>query len=300
MRLEQLQYLVEIYRSKSISLAAERAHISQPALSASINKLEAELGVQLLKRTNQGVYPTETGELVIQKSLQIIDAIEEIESLTRLNSSDLGGDISIAIELNVNMTFMPQVFSIFKQRYPKTSILQKVGESNNILRDVEAGKADLGIMIQTEELLKAKDISAREILQDTLIVLTRKGNPWAEGGSISLEAAMEQPIILLNSEYNTNCGISCILRKYGNINVNYRVDTYVMLEKLLMQGNCIAFVPRFVAGEYTNMFKGLVALDIQNAPLNISIVIIWSNRHKLYAMEKELIKVIRGVFTEGS
>jgi DNA-binding transcriptional LysR family regulator len=298
MRLEQLQYLVEIYRSKSISLAAERAHISQPALSASISKLEDELGVRLLKRTNQGVYPTETGEMVIQKSLQIIEAVEEIASITRVNSSDLGGDISIAVELHVNMTYMPKVFSIFKRRYPKTSILQKVGESNNILRDVEAGKADLGIIIQTEELLKAKDISAREVLQDTLIVLTRKDNPWAEQGTITLEAAMAQPIILFNSEYITNCGISGILRKYGKINVNYRVDTYVMLEKLLMQENCIAFVPRFVASEYTNMFRGLVALDIQNSPLNISIVLIWSNRHKLYATEKELIKVIRAVFSE--
>lgn len=299
MRLEQLQYLVEIYRSKSISLAAERAHISQPALSASISKLEDELGVQLLKRTNQGVYPTETGELVIQKSLQIIDALEEIICLARVNSSDLRDDISIAVELNVNMTFMPKVFSIFRQRYPKANILQKVGESNNILRDVESGKADLGIIIQTEELIKAKDISTKEVLQDTLVVLTSKDNPLAGQGTISLEAAMAQPIILFNSEYITNCGISGILKKYGNINVNYRVDTYVMLEKLLLQGNGMAFIPRFVASEYTNMFSGLVALDIQNSPLNISIVLIWSNRHHLCATEKELIKVIRTVFSGG-
>ena len=299
MRLEQLQYLVEIYRSKSISLAAERAHISQPALSASISKLEDELGVQLLKRTNQGVYPTETGELVIEKSLQIIEALEEIMSIARVNSNDISSEISIAVELNANMTFMPKVFSDFRKRYPKVNILQKVGESNNILRDVEAGKADLGIIIQTEELIKAKDISTKEIIQDTLVVLTSRANPLASHGEVNLKTALDQPIILFNSEYNTNCGISGILKKYGNIKVNYRVDTYVMLEKLLLQENGIAFVPRFVASEYTSMFRDLVALDIHNSPLNISIVLIWSNRHKLCATEKELIKVIRAVFCEG-
>jgi DNA-binding transcriptional LysR family regulator len=294
-RLEQLQYLVEINRSKSISLAAERAHISQPALSTSISKLEDELRVQLLKRTNQGVYPTEAGEFVIQKALQIIDALEEISSLARVNSNELGGDISIAVELNVNMTFMPKVFSIFRQKYSKANILQKVGESNNILRDVESGKADIGIIIQTEELSKAKDICTKEILQDTLVVLTSKNSPIAGQREISLESAMAQPVILFNSEYITNCGISSILKKYGNINVNYRVDTIVMLEKLLLQENGITFIPRFVAQEYTNMFSGLVALDIKKSPLNIMIALIWSNRHHLCATEKELIKIIRTV-----
>lgn len=295
MRLEQLQYLVEIYRSKSISLAAERSHISQPALSTSISRLEDELKVQLLKRTNQGVYPTEAGEFVIQKSLQIIDALEEISALARANSNDLGGDISLAVELNVNMTFMPKVFAIFRQHFPKANILQKVGESNNILRDVESGKADIGIILQTEESSKAKDICTKEILQDTLVVLTSKNNPLAIQREISLESAMAQSIILFNSEYITNCGISGILKKFGNINVNYRVDTIVMLEKLLLQENGIAFIPRFVAREYMNMFSGLVALDIQNSPLNISIALIWSNRHHLCATEKELIKIIRSV-----
>ncbi|WP_312337546.1 LysR family transcriptional regulator [Anaerospora hongkongensis] len=294
MRLEQLQYLVEIYRSKSISLAAERAHISQPALSTSISRLEDELKVQLLKRTNQGVYPTEAGEFVIQKSLQIIDALEEISALSRANS-DLGGDISLAVELNVNMTFMPKVFAIFRQHFPKANILQKVGESNNILRDVESGKADIGIILQTEELSKAKDICAKEILQDTLVILTSKNNPLANQREISLESAMAQSIILFNSEYITNCGISGILKKFGNFTVNYRVDTIVMLEKLLLQENGIAFIPRFVAREYMNMFKDLVAITIQNSPLNISIALIWSNRHHLCATEKELIKIIRSV-----
>jgi len=293
-RLEQLQYLVEIYRSKSISLAAERAHISQPALCTSISRLEDELKVQLLKRTNQGVYPTEAGEFVIQKSLQIIDALEEISALSRANS-DLGGDISLAVELNVNMTFMPKVFAIFRQHFPKANILQKVGESNNILRDVESGKADIGIILQTEELSKAKDICAKEILQDTLVILTSKNNPLANQREISLDSAMAQSIILFNSEYITNCGISGILKKFGNFTVNYRVDTIVMLEKLLLQENGIAFIPRFVAREYMNMFKDLVAITIQNSPLNISIALIWSNRHHLCATEKELIKIIRSV-----
>lgn len=298
MRLEQLKYLVEIYRSKSISLAAERAHISQPALSAAISKLEDELGVQLLKRTNQGVHPTETGELVIKKSIEVMEAIEEISSIAQVNSKDLKEDISLAVELNVNITFMPQVFAEFKQRCPKANIFQKVGESNNVLRDVESGKADFGIIIRTDELDKTKDVSARELLQDKLVVLTSKDNPLVKHKRITMSLAMEQPILLYISEYVMNCGISGILKKYGSLNVCYRVDNVPMLEKLLLQGNCIAFVPGFVAQEYTNKHKRLIACPVQDIPLDISVVLIWSNRHHISSTEKELIKVIRTVFSE--
>lgn len=298
MRLEQLKYLVEIYRSKSISLAADRAHISQPALSAAISKLEDELGVQLLKRTNQGVYPTETGEIVIQKSLQVIETLEEIAAIA-VNKNGLPEDISIAVELNVNITFMPKVFSIFKQRCPRANILQKVGESNNVLRDVESGKADFGIIIRTEELARAKDINTRELIEDSLVVLTSQENPCAGHGTISLDEALAQPVILFNSEYETNCGISGLLRQYGPLQVSYRVDNIVLLEKLLLQDRCISFIPSFVANEYTNKSKGLVALAVEKPPLNISVVLIWSNRHHLSPTEKELIKVIRSVFSQS-
>lgn len=300
MRLEQLKYLVEIYRSKSISLAAERTHISQPALSSAISKLEDELGVQLLKRTNQGVYPTETGELVIQKSIEVIEALQDIASIARVNSSDLQEDVSLGVEINVNIAFMPKVFAEFKQRCPKANIFQKVGESNNILRDVKSGKADFGIIIGTDELAESKDVITRELLHDNLVVLTSRNNPWAKQKTISLATALEQPIILFNSEYFTDCGISAILRKYGSINVSYRVDTIIMLEKLLLQdqGKNISFVPGFVAGAYTDKNKGLVMRQIQDSPLGISIVLIWSKRHHLSSTEKELVKVIRSVFSE--
>ena len=58
MRLEQLSYLIEITRLRSISRAAETLHISQPALSASVKSLETELGRTLFKRTNRGIFLT--------------------------------------------------------------------------------------------------------------------------------------------------------------------------------------------------------------------------------------------------
>ena len=88
MRWEQLYHIVEVAQSKSISLAAEHTYISQPAISSSISKLELELGVSLFKRSNQGMLPTEVGEQVIKKAIDIIDQIEEIKDVARKNAME--------------------------------------------------------------------------------------------------------------------------------------------------------------------------------------------------------------------
>lgn len=291
MRLEQLYYLVEIYQAKTISLAAERAHISQPALSAAISKLEDELGVHLLKRTNQGVYPTDIGEVIIDKAKEIIDNIEEIKRIAQRNTMELNGNISLAVDPGVNITFMPDSLTNFKYNHPKVDILLKVGESNNILRDIQSGKADFGIILKTDELDKAKDINQRDLFEDELVLITGQHSPIAHKKEVTLEEAMAQPVVLYNTEYVTNCGISSILRKYGDINVLFRVDNLEMLEKILVQRDCIAFVPKFMAEEYAK-FSELVSISISDIPLLVTIAIIWSNRHHLSMVEKELIKGI--------
>jgi DNA-binding transcriptional LysR family regulator len=292
MRLEQLQYLVEVYESKSISLAAERAHISQPALSSSISKLEDELGVLLLKRTNQGVYPTEIGEVIIEKSKGILANVEEIMLIAKNSSVELSGDISIAVEPGFNITAMPSILTTFKYNHPKVNAILKVGESNNILRDVQSGKADFGIILKTDEFSKTKDINHKELFTDELVIITGRDCPIAKETSVTLEEALSYPILLYNTEYITNCGVSSILKRYGDINVSFRVDNLEMMDNILAQGKTLVFVPRFMADEYIKRSQA-VKVNISDVRLEVGIILIWSNRHHLSSVEKEFIKVIK-------
>jgi len=295
MRFEQLTYLIAVHESKSISLAAERTHISQPALSSAISKLEDELGVMLLKRTNSGTHLTPIGELIIAKAKDVLNTIDEIKSLAHSDSIELNGDISIAVEPSINITVMPDILTTFKRNHPKVNALLKVGESNNILRDVELGKANFGIILNTEAFGKSKDINYKELFVDELVIITGKNCKLAlDSTTMTLEKALSLPILLYNTEYITNCGVSSMLQKYGDINVFYRVDNLEMMEKILSQGETIAFVPRFMADEYVKSTK-IKKVKISDIKLEISIILIWLNRHHLSTLEKEFIKVIKTV-----
>lgn len=292
MRLEQLAYLVAVQEFKSISLAAERAHISQPALSSALSKLEDELGVVLLTRTNSGAHLTEIAELIIIKAKEVLNIIDDIKSVAQGNSTELNGNISVAADPGVNITIMPDILSTFKHNHPKVNTFLKVGESNNILQDVRSGKANLGIILDTEEFCQSKDTNCKKLFSDKFVIITGT-NSKVDLESISLQQALSFPILLYNTEYITNCGVSSLLRKFGEINVSYRVDNLEMMEKILSQGESLAFVPEFMADEFVKGNK-IKKILVKDADLEVSVILIWSNRHHLSLAEKEFIRVIKG------
>lgn len=294
MRLEQLYHIVAIAQTGSISLAAERSYISQPALSSSVSKLELELGVPLFKRSNQGVQLTEIGEAVILKAMEAIDLLEDIKAIAEESTHTLTGSIHLAVEPFISNTIMVNILTTFKHRHPNVNVLMKVGESNNNLRDIAAGKADFGVLMKTCELPEEKDLCLKELFKDQLVLLVSHDSQLAVQPSVTLAEALAQPLVLYNTEFATDCGISELLKKHGNFKVAYRLDSFPMLEEVISLNLCAAFAPKFMSDYFRN--KGsIVPLDISDAQLDVSIALAWTKRHHLSLIEKELMETIKAL-----
>ncbi|MFL0196825.1 LysR family transcriptional regulator [Clostridium sp. WILCCON 0269] len=294
MRLEQLYHIVEVAQSKSISLAAERSYISQPAISSSIAKLELELGVALFKRTNKGMIPTEVGRNVIEKASNIIDEVEEIKNIARTNAVELTGNISIAVEPSFCSTIMINILTTFKYKHPKVNLMVKVGESNDILHDVLSGKADISIILKTEQSIKSNEIIMQKLFKDKLMIITGKNFSQGNKKSISIEQALEQPLVLYNTGYETTCAISQILNKYGKLNIAYRFDNLNIIEEVVAGSTCIAFVPKFMMDYYKGA-NSINTLLINDVSLEIEIIMVRNKRHRVSNIEKELINTIKSL-----
>ncbi|WP_410514310.1 LysR family transcriptional regulator [Paenibacillus sp. BR2-3] len=292
MRLEQLYHIVAVAQTGSISMAAERSYISQPALSSSVSKLEVELGVPLFKRTSQGAHLTETGEAVVQKAILAIDLLEDIKAIAAESTHALSGNIHLAVEPFISNTIMVNTLTAFKYRHPNVNVLMKVGESNNNLRDIAAGKADFGVLMKTGELPEEKDLCIKELFNDQLVLLVSSESMLAKSSSVTLAEAMAQPLALYNTEFATDCGMSELLKKYGDFNVAYRLDSFPMLEKVISLNLCTAFAPKCMSDYFLNR-ESIVPLEISDAQLDISIVMAWTKRHHLSLIEKEMMETIK-------
>lgn len=124
MRLEQLYYIVEVARQKSISKAAKNLYISQPSLSKAISQLENELDTPLFVRLQQGIIPTTTGELIIDKAQNILKEVADIKVLAE-NKPSLSNQnaLRIALPLLLCNELLSQILQELHDNYPTLTIL---------------------------------------------------------------------------------------------------------------------------------------------------------------------------------
>jgi DNA-binding transcriptional LysR family regulator len=134
--------LIAVARSRSFTRAAAQLGVSQPALSATIKKLEEKLGTQLLIRSTRNVSPTEAGQRLIDRLAPEFDEIDaEIQALSELRDTPTGTIRITAIDYAIRSVLWPKV-SKFLKRYPDIKI-ELINEYASV--DIAARGYDAGV-----------------------------------------------------------------------------------------------------------------------------------------------------------
>ena len=118
--LYQLEQLLAVADCGTLSKAAERLHISQPALSASVKSLETELGVSLFKRTNKGIFLTAEGEKIHSDAVGILNVINGWYS--QYHEQEPEGEIHLACMPIISCYITPNIIVPFQKLYPKITL----------------------------------------------------------------------------------------------------------------------------------------------------------------------------------
>ncbi|MEN6414061.1 MAG: LysR family transcriptional regulator [Veillonellales bacterium] len=147
MDLRQLEYFQIVGRLNSITKAAEQFHIAQPSVTVAIQKLEEELGVKLLDRSQRQITLTIEGKIFLQRVDDILNRLQD--SIREMNDYRLlyKGSIKIGITPIIGAFIFPNVFARFRERYPDFKLTFVEEGSLSIRRQLEQGKLDIGILI---------------------------------------------------------------------------------------------------------------------------------------------------------
>jgi DNA-binding transcriptional LysR family regulator len=143
MELRQLVYLDAVVRRGSFTKAAQRLHVAQPAVSAQIRRLEAELGVTLLERTTRRVALTHAGELFLARARQVLDQLDAARVDLAELSAVLRGRVRIGATQVVGSLDLPAALAQFRRRYPGVSLALHSGLIAKLLGLLDAGDVDL-------------------------------------------------------------------------------------------------------------------------------------------------------------
>ena len=147
MTLQQMEYIVALNKYRHFVLAAESCHITQPTLSAMIQKLEDELEVKIFDRSNKSVTPTQIGIKIIQQAQTIINEIQRVKEVIADETGTMKGTLKIGIVPTVAPYIVPDFIYEFRQAFPEVNLYIDEMKSRVVMEEVKMGNIDAAIAI---------------------------------------------------------------------------------------------------------------------------------------------------------
>lgn len=147
MTLQQLRYIVAVNKYRNFARAADACSVTQPTLSAMIQKLENELDVRLFDRTSKNVTPTAAGLKVIQLAEKTLTSAARIHSVVDERKGSASGELRLSIGPTIAPYILPDFISKYTRQYPQVQLLIKDMKMSSVLNALLDGSIDAGIGI---------------------------------------------------------------------------------------------------------------------------------------------------------
>ena len=248
MRIEQLEYLAAVTQHGSLRRASESLHLSQPALSEAISKLERELGVTLLDRRRTGARISRQGRDLQQYMVAVLEAVDALRTAA-------GDQVSAARVLRVGTvnaatsTLLVPAVRDFRGQHPGTTVEVVNTQQDEIYQSLSEGALDLGLV----NVLPGDDVppglAASELVHGRPVVVLRCDHPLAGLDEISPEALRTEPFVAMRAGYLMH---RFVHRLFGADmpSVSYTTDGAELGKVMVAEGLGLTVLPDYsVAGD---------------------------------------------------
>ena len=192
--LRNFSVIVEL---SSITAAAERLGIAQPALSRQVKILEQNFGVPLLHRHGRGVTPTEEGSRLVSRAKLILEDMKNLQTEVKGDPKSLYGTLTLGLPPTVADVLATHLIIRTMEKFPDVNLRIVSGFSGHVQDWLTRDKIDLGVAYEGQ---KSKFIKSRPILLENLFLI-QPAQPNCDDTPITAQDALRQPLILPNSEH---------------------------------------------------------------------------------------------------
>lgn len=170
MDVRQLRYLVALADLRHFTRAAEQEHISQPALSQQIRRLEVEVGLPLVERTTRRVRLTEPGRLLVVRARRILAELEAAEAELGELKGVRAGRLTIGATSTLGPIDLSLLLATYNERYPGVDLTVREGPSGDLARMVRDDEVDVAFLSVTEQMERA-ELSLHPLIEEEVVAV---------------------------------------------------------------------------------------------------------------------------------
>lgn len=150
MNLQQMEYIVALDKYRHFVLAAEACGVTQPTLSAMIQKLEEELDIKIFNRDRKNITPTSIGEKIIKQAQIALNETQKIKEVVADETESMNGNLRIGILPTIAPYLVPDFIHHFRQTYPNVSLFIDEKENKSLIQELKYGNLDMAITTPPE------------------------------------------------------------------------------------------------------------------------------------------------------
>ncbi|HEV7259192.1 MAG TPA: LysR substrate-binding domain-containing protein [Bosea sp. (in: a-proteobacteria)] len=241
MDINQLRTLVHVAELGSLSKAADRLHVAQPALSRQIRLLEDELEARLFDRHGRGMIVTEAGQDVLRHALRIMAEMEEIRAAVADESAPLRGHVAIGMPPTASDILSEPLVSAFGEAHPDATLRIVSAYSGYLLDWLHRGEIDAAILYDPKA---ARTLRIHPLLDETLFLIGPADRGLSPEASVEF-ARLEHERLLLPSRGH---GLRTIVERCAQdcgftLTIKVEADSYATLKGLVRSGHGLTVLP---------------------------------------------------------
>jgi DNA-binding transcriptional LysR family regulator len=236
-----LRLFINVAAAKSLTLGAESSALSLAAASMRMKRLEEAIGTPLLYRSKRGMSLTPAGEAFLRNAQAIFQQVDRTSAELAQYAKGVKGHVRLYANTTATTDFLPKVLSAFLALHAHVDIDLREMRSDEIVRAVQEGRADIGIVsahVSTEAL------KTLPYYLDRMVLVTPQDHPLARRGTVSFAEALEHDFVGRNAESALHSFIADIVTSYGRrLKLRIQVGSFEEMCRLIEKGIGIGVLP---------------------------------------------------------
>ena len=243
--LRRMRHLCAAVSEGSLTSAAARLGLTQPALSASIKSLERELGVTLLRRHRSGVVPTRYADLLMSHAANIEIELESAWSrVGQLKGSD-AVSVRVGCGPSEATRLMPAALGLLRSTHPEVRVFVEYGLNEVLMPMVRRGEIAFALS-SVPRTAADPDLFHETLHVDDAVVVSRVGHPLARRRTLSGEDLRRFPWVLARRWELERKALDELIAEAGMTPIEPAIETTsaILMKTLVLQSDFLTFVPR--------------------------------------------------------
>jgi DNA-binding transcriptional LysR family regulator len=287
MDIRRLSAFCAIYDLRSVSRAAEHLHVTQPAVTLHIRRLETELGCRLFRKEGRGIAPTEAGEVLYQSARRILDVYDA--GLEQLKGLSCCGEEQVSIGCPTGVLYyLPPLLATLRRKSPDLTVALRTGVCSRICMGVLDKSIEVGIVWEPT----VHDALDHERLRTTeFVVIAHPDHPLTSMKAISSRQLCQERLLLPVSESGTRRFLEEKLTG-KTLSAAMEFDDVEALKQATKENLGIGFVAKKSVEE--EIARGLLhELSVEGQPFERDIFLVTRRGRRLSTGAQLLVNVAR-------